>query len=318
MMVGLLGERHDDDRARARAYITKNELRDIPPAVEERASLEVLRMNRAAWVAWVTQGTREDHAEYVGVLDLPALVIAGEKDLSLGPKQQAELTLPHLRRGDLIMVKNCSHLVPMEQPDAMTALLRGFLQRIAPESLVPERYRAFIDSERLSGRTREVMHQRMQAPAHEPGVLSPRQMVTLRAVLARVIPQEHRELDIAGYVLVRLASGKGDGWRYDVLPGDVQAYREGLDRLAAQGFTGMTAEDQDDALKALDAEPGSADARWFEEVRGDAVGAYMAHPATMARIGYSGIGVGGAETRYKGFVSLGPNQREGWEPEPAQ
>ena len=318
MMVGLLGERHDDDRARARAYITKNELRDIPPAVEERASQEVLRMNRAAWIAWVTKGSKEDWSQFIGVLDVPALVIAGEKDLSLGPKQQAELTLTHLRHGDMTTVKDCSHLVPMEQPDAMTSLLRGFLQRISPETLVPAEYRAFLNSDRLSDNTREVMHKRMQAPADVPGVLSAAQMVTLRAMLARVIPQAHRELDLAGYVLVRLASGKGDGWRYDVLPEDVQAYREGLDKLAAKGFAGMTAEDQDALLKQLGSEPGSADARWFEEVRGDAVSAYMAHPATMARIGYSGVGVGGAETRYKGFVTLGPNERENWEPEPAR
>ncbi len=318
MMVGLLGERHDDDRARARSYITKNELRDIPPDVEERASREVLRMNRTAWVAWVTKGSKEDWTQYIGMLDVPALVIAGEKDLSLGPKQQAELTLTHLRRGDLIMVKNCSHLVPMEQPDAMTALLRGFMQRIAPETLVPEEYRAFIASERLSAKTREVMQKRMQAPTDAPGILSASQMVTLRAMLARVIPQEHHELDLAGYVLVRLASGKGDGWRYDVLPEDVQAYREGLDRLAAKGFAGLSAAEQDVELKLLDAEPSTPDARWFEEVRGDAVSAYMAHPATMARVGYSGIGVGGAETKYKGFVTLGPNERETWEPEPAR
>jgi hypothetical protein len=252
------------------------------------------------------------------MLDVPALVVAGEKDLSLGPKQQAELTLTHLRRGDMITVKNCSHLVPMEQPEAMTALLRGFLQRIAPETLVPEEYRAFVASERLSGKTREVLRARMNAPADAPGVLTPAQMITLRAMLARVIPQEHHELDLAGYVLVRLASGKGDGWRYDVLPEDVQAYRNGLDKLAAQGFAGMTAEEQDAALQALEAEPGSADARWFEEVRSDAVSAYMAHPATMARLGYSGIGVGGAETKYKGFIALAPNQRETWEPEPAR
>lgn len=318
MMVGLLGERHDDDRKRARTYITKNESRDIPAAVEERASLEVLRMNRTAWTAWVTKGSKEDWTQFIGVLDVPALVIAGEKDLSLGPKQQAELTLTHLRRGDMVMLKDCSHLVPMEQPEAMTSLLRGFLHRIAPETLVPEEYRAFIASERLSDKTREVMRARMQAPTDAPGVLNPTQMVTLRAMLARVIPQEHHELDLAGYVLVRLASGKGDGWRYDVLPDDVQAYRDGLNGLAAKGFLEMTCAEQDAALTALDGTPGSADARWFEEVRGDAVSAYMAHPATMARLGYSGIGVGGAATNYRGFITLGPNQRETWEPEAAQ
>jgi hypothetical protein len=40
----------------------------------------------------------------------------------------------------------------------------------------------------------------------------------------------------------------------------------------------------------------------------------MAHPAALARIGYSGIGVGGANTPHQGFVSIGPNQREDWEP----
>ena len=127
MMLGLLGERHEDDRARARSYITKNELRDIPPEVEERASLEVLKMNRTAWVAWLMHGSREDWAERVGVLDLPALVIAGEKDLSLGPKQQEQYTMPHLRRGVLKTVANCSHLVPMECPPVMAQSLREFL-----------------------------------------------------------------------------------------------------------------------------------------------------------------------------------------------
>ena len=154
----------------------------------------------------------------------------------------------------------------------------------------------------------------MKTPAPVPGVLTVEQMATLRAMLARVVPQDEPRLDLAAYVLARLASGKGDGWRYDVLPDDVQAYREGLDRLAAKGFAEQGAAQQDEALQQLAAEPGSAAARWFEEVRGDAVVAYMAHPATMARIGYSGIGVGGAATKYKGFVTIGPNEREDWEP----
>ncbi len=126
MMLGLLSERHPDDRARARRYITKNELRDIPEEVEERASQEVLRMNRTAWVAWIEHGSREDWAERVGVLRLPAQVLAGEKDLSLGPEQQRDCTMPHLPHGELCVVANCSHLIPMEQPAVMAAALRAF------------------------------------------------------------------------------------------------------------------------------------------------------------------------------------------------
>ena len=317
MMLGLLGERHDDDRARARSYITKNEARDIAPDVEERASLEVLRMNRTAWVAWLEHGSKEDWAERVGVLDLPSLVVAGEKDLSLGPKQQIELTMSHLKQGKLETVPGCSHLIPMECPSMMAQLIGGFVRSLATPQ-VPAEYVAFLESDRLSDKTREVLEQRMQAPARPEGVLNPIQVQTLSAMLDRIIPQPGAPLDLTAFVLTRLASGKGDGWRYDVLPNDVQAYRDGLDHLARQGFSAMSPEDQDAALEQLNAEPGSPNARWFEEVRGDATAAYVAHPATLARFGYSGFGVGGADTRHKGYVTLGPNQREEWEPLPAR
>jgi hypothetical protein len=162
-----------------------------------------------------------------------------------------------------------------------------------------------------------VLEQRMAGPAASEGILNERQHATLCALLARVIPQEANAIDLTGYILARLASGKGDGWRYAVLPEDLQAYREGLDQLAAQNFASLDVETQDAILQQLAAEPGSTAARWFEEVRGDAVVAYMAHPATLARLGYSGIGVGGANTEYKGFATIGPNEREAWEPLPA-
>ncbi len=313
-MLELLGTEHADDRTRARSYITKNELRDIPRDVEQRATGEVLKMNRAAWVAWLEGGSREDWAERVGVLDVPAMVIGGEKDLSLGPKQQQELTLPHLSHGVLRTVPNCSHLIPMECAPMMAQLLREFVETLEAGGSVPSEYLEFIASERVSPKTREVLEARMLAPVAAAGVLSERQVETLRAMLSRVIPQQGTGLDLAGFVLTRLASGKGDGWRYDVLPKDVAAYRIGLDKLADAGFSTMTEEEQDRCLRSLASVAGSPEARWFEEVRGDATAAYVAHPATMARLGYSGIGVGGAKTRYQGFVTLGPNEKEDWEP----
>lgn len=126
MMLDLLGDEHTDDRARARQYITKNELRDIPPDIEQRASSEVLRMDRDAWKAWLTDGSKEDWSDFVGVLDIPAMVLAGEKDRSLGPEQQAEFTLPHLRLGVLRTVPDCSHLIPMECPAAMAGAIEEF------------------------------------------------------------------------------------------------------------------------------------------------------------------------------------------------
>ena len=131
-MIGLLGERHTaaEDWTRARTYVTKNDRRDLAKPVEDRAIAEVLRMNRSAWVAWVERGSREDWAERVGVIDLPTLIVAGEKDESLGAETQCRVTLPHFRQGHLACVKNCSHLVPMEKPQELAGLMRGFVEQL--------------------------------------------------------------------------------------------------------------------------------------------------------------------------------------------
>ena len=139
MKGSLGGAPEEGDLAKALKYITRNEERDIRPAVEERAAREVLRMNRTAWVAWLEGGSTEDWAERVGVLTVPALVVAGEKDASLGPKQQRELTLPHLGKGRITVVKGCSHLVPMERPEAMAEMLREFVAAL-PVARVPAEY----------------------------------------------------------------------------------------------------------------------------------------------------------------------------------
>ena len=55
---------------------------------------------------------------------------------------------------------------------------------------------------------------------------------------------------------------------------------------------------------------------WFEDVRFAAVRLYVAHPATLARIGYSGIAYGGDGPRKSGFVDFGIGRREPWEPLP--
>jgi hypothetical protein len=323
MMLRLLGTKRvyddedgRDDRARARAYITKNELRDIPPDIEERASLEVLRMDPAAWTAWVEHGSREDWAASVGQLVLPAMVIAGEQDLSLGPPQQRELTMPHLPNGQLETVPNCSHLIPMECPNTMVGFLRAFAQRLAAEATIPVPYREFLASDRVSPKTRQILTERLIPPTIPDGILTPLQLATLRAALDRIIPQETPVIDLAAPIVAQLASGIGDGWRYDVLPPDLTAYREALDYLAKSNFLNISPAEQDATLANLAAAPGSAKARWFEDLRAAAVTNWIAHPATLARIGYSGIGIGGATTPHRGFTSIMPNQPEPWEPSP--
>ncbi len=188
-----------------------------------------------------------------------------------------------------------------------------------PSGTVPPHYLEFLESDRISPRTREVLQRRLHVPELKPGLLTDPQLATLRAMIARIIPQQEPSIDLTAYVLDGLAGGedKRDGWRYAVLPLDLQAYRAGLDKLTARGFAEMSGEEQDRMLQELAQSPKSSlDARWFEDVRGDVTSAYAAHPATLGRWGYSGFGVGGAHTPHQGFVTLAPNQREAWEPLP--
>ena len=197
-MLAALGEEKNGDRARARAYITKNEERDILPEVLERAVNEVLKMDRAAWVAWLQRGSKEDWAERVGVLDLPTLVVAGDKDRSLGPEQQRATTLKHLAHAELRVVPGCSHLVPMERPNELAEMLREFVTGLGAEKAqVPTEYIEFIASERVSPRTREVLEERMAGP-QKTDVLSAAQMETLRLVCARVVPAGSSQRDRPG------------------------------------------------------------------------------------------------------------------------
>ncbi|RXH58701.1 alpha/beta fold hydrolase [Granulicella sibirica] len=132
-MIENLGEvrgDHADEYRRAQTYVTKNETRDIPPEVLARATEEVLRMNRAAWVAWLEHGSREDWSERIGVLDIRTLIIAGEKDTSLGVEIQQRQVVPHFSNARLITVPGSGHLIPMEKPEELAATIKEFSESL--------------------------------------------------------------------------------------------------------------------------------------------------------------------------------------------
>ncbi|TXN06397.1 gluconate 2-dehydrogenase subunit 3 family protein, partial [Methylobacterium sp. WL103] len=113
-------------------------------------------------------------------------------------------------------------------------------------------------------------------------------------------------------------------------PPDASAYRAALRSLdaAAQAgghrFVALDGAAQDDLLEAIEAKTlsrgpaGGFDpeqlAFWFEDLRSDVVRTWLAHPAALAWIGYSGIGAGGDGPRPVGFKKVGLGEREGWEP----
>ena len=107
----------------ARDYVAANAGGPLDPAVLEGAAADVARMDRAAWVAWLDGGSREDWSERIGVLRTPALVIAGETDPALGPEAQRRHVVPHLAAHRLEVLPGAGHLLPLERPAELARLV---------------------------------------------------------------------------------------------------------------------------------------------------------------------------------------------------
>lgn len=158
--------------------------------------------------------------------------------------------------------------------------------------------RALMDTDLVTPPTRTALEARLAAAAEaetvaaRPRFFNDADFFTLQVACKRLLPTVEGcpAPETFAFVLdARLAEGKGNGWRYDALPPDGDAYRDGLRALR-------------------DGEPPSP--RFEEELLADLCEAYYSHPTVQASIGYVGMADG------RGWQRLGLNQLEIWEPEP--
>lgn len=186
------------------------------------------------------------------------------------------------------------------------------------------RVRDLLSSDAVSASTRIALTTRLDALARPPMVvgsyLSASEVVTLRALSERLVPQADRELrvDLVAAIDARLAADRGDGWRYDALPADNQSLRHGLvglDQAARELhhtiFADLSADQQDAVLQRVQAgtPPGEmwrslpAD-RWFEVVLAECCQTYYADPLSQDEIGYVGY------ADLPSWQAIGLDQRE--------
>ena len=251
---------------------------------------------------------------------------------------------PHFADATVAVLAAAGHLLPQEQPERLARLIEAHLSRHddpttggASEATPDAAYLALLGSDRVSARTRAVLMARLQPVRLEPGLLPAEALATLRAVTEQILPQPpDRRIDLAARFIAGLRDEAGDGWRFANLPPDREALVAGLATLDAMAvaaggisFAALEPASQSAVLHGIDGNgPGdmpedktarrlsaSQMRRWFEELRAAATRAYVSHPATLARIGYSGVANGGDGPRKQGFVEFGPGRREAWEPE---
>ncbi len=160
---------------------------------------------------------------------------------------------------------------------------------------------SLLQSDLVTEATRQVLSQRLEAVTGAPQFFAASDFAILEAVSARLLPQEFTNLALE--VDLRLVRGETDGWRYDALPSDGEAYRQGLHALETSAlqqfsasFADLTDERKDALLGAAQAGElsiegwdGFAVRRFFEDLLAELTELYMSHPLAQQEIGYIGF-----------------------------
>jgi len=185
--------------------------------------------------------------------------------------------------------------------------------------------RALLATEAVTAPTRRALQARLDAePPRSPSFFDEAGYADLGAVCARLIPQGERSrpVPLAAAIDARLAEGRGDGWRYDIMPEDGEAYRRGLRGLNETAlilfggaFRDLNEPEQDRVLGTVQREEAPGETwrtlragRFFEELLAEIVEIYYAHPLAQEEIGYAGM------ADAPGWRMIGLDQREEREP----
>jgi pimeloyl-ACP methyl ester carboxylesterase len=114
--------------ARTLAHITA---RPLPEEVQKQVIEDNLGTNRAAWEAWLLHGSRENILAPMPLFTVPAVVITGDADAVMSPSLHGLETLPYLPLDTpLEIIGGAGHLLPLEAPQEVAALLREFAESL--------------------------------------------------------------------------------------------------------------------------------------------------------------------------------------------
>ncbi|QJW92107.1 gluconate 2-dehydrogenase subunit 3 family protein [Spirosoma taeanense] len=184
--------------------------------------------------------------------------------------------------------------------------------------------RALLKTDQVTEATRQALTERLKTPPHQPTFFSADEFALLTAICDRLIPQDGRSerIDTVSSIDQRLAGNKTNGWRYDSMPADGEAYKRGLQGIQesaqamfGQYFEALSETQRDLVLKGVQ----SAEApgpiwqtmpanRFFEELLAEATESYYSHPLAQEEIGYVGM------ADVPAWQRIGLNQLEHREP----
>ena len=171
--------------------------------------------------------------------------------------------------------------------------------------------------------TREAVRQRLEE-IPERRFLTKEQWLLLEAVVARLMPQHDRKepVPIVPWIDAMLHHNHTPGYRYADMPPMREAWKQGLDAIAAEAvnrhgksFEELSPDDQDEIL--TDVQHNRVETRYWRDLPAggfflhhllkQTVGIYYSHPSAWSEIGFGG------PASPRGYVRLGFDERDPWE-----
>ena len=198
-----------------------------------------------------------------------------------------------------------------------------------PEKVQPgyyPRWRVMREYRYWDAATREVVTKRLEPP--KPlRFFTPDEAAVMEAVLDRILPQDDRleaqRIPLLPVLDTRLADNKLEGYRYEDMPPDQEAYRQAVRALDAMAhevygsaFASLNVTSQELLLKSLhDGEPAAAKQQWagmnvsrfWTLLVSDACSAYYSHPWAWDEVGFGG------PAYPRGYMRLEHGDVEPWE-----
>ena len=195
-----------------------------------------------------------------------------------------------------------------------------------PDTYPPGFVRELLDTELVTPATHDALEGRFAPAPETPAFFTTREQQTLAAIVSRLLSGDAPAdpVPIVTEIGRRLAANESDGWRYDALPPDPEAFRmalSGFNEAAQMGhgmdFAQLEGPAQNDVLTQIKvgSAPGEVwqtlnGTRLMEELFAECVEVFYSHPLSQEEIGYAGF------ADRAGWQRIGLDEREAWEPLP--
>ena len=106
--------------------------RRLAPTLRARVVADTPRTSSAARRAWLERGSREDISGLAPALAVPTLVVAGGSDRTIPAELLAREVVPRVAAARLAVVPGAGHLLPIEAPALLAALIRAHCRADRP------------------------------------------------------------------------------------------------------------------------------------------------------------------------------------------